>query len=58
MEPFWDLVGSNTKFYWDDRFDKIFIKSKELLISKIIEEIHAFDITKKHDFKQIGAEMS
>ena len=48
MEPF-------RKFHWDNKLDQIYIKSKELLISKIIEGIYTFDITKKYAFKQIGA---
>ena len=47
MEPFHDLVKRNTKFYWDNNLNHIFVQSKELLISKIIEGIHSFDITKK-----------
>ena len=47
IKPFHDLVRPNTKFHWDHKLDLIFIKSKELLISKMIEEIHTFDIAKK-----------
>ena len=47
MEPFCDLVKPNTKFHWDNNLNHILVQSKELLTSKIIEEIHSFDITKK-----------
>ena len=47
MEPFHDLVKPNTKFHWENNLNHIFVQSKELLISKIIEGIHSFDITKK-----------
>ena len=47
MEPFHDLVKPNTKFHWDNNLNDIFVQSKESLISKIIEGIHSFDITKK-----------
>ena len=47
----WNLFLSfwitSTKFHWDDKLDQVFIKSKELLISKINEGIHTFNITKK-----------
>ena len=47
MEPFHDLPKPNAKFHWDNNLNHIFVQSKELLISKIIEGIHSFDITKK-----------
>ena len=47
MEPFCDLVKPNTKFHWDNNINHILVQSKVLLISKIMEGIQSFDITKK-----------
>lgn len=42
-----NIIWLNTKFHWDNNLNDIFVQSKESLISKIIEGIHSFDITKK-----------
>ena len=46
MEPFRELVKPTTKFHWDDNLNELFIDSKQLLISKVIDGINTFDLTK------------
>ena len=57
IRPF---IETFCKFSWDNELDQIFIKSKELLISKITDAyiIHTSDIKKKHAFKKIGTEIT
>ena len=43
MQPFGDLIKSNTPFYWDDQFEDLFQKSKLELINCVKQCIQAFD---------------
>ena len=43
MQPFRDLVKPSTKFYWDERLEKLFQESKDILIRRSIEGIRTFD---------------
>ena len=46
MKPFRDLVKSKAQFFWDDTLDKLFQKSKEIIIEKAVHGIKTFDIEK------------
>ena len=46
MQPFRELVKPTTKFHWDDNLNKLFMDSKQLLMSKVTDGINMFDLTK------------
>ena len=47
MQPFRDLVKTQTKFCWTDTLDKLFTDSKTLIINKVKEGIKSFDINRR-----------
>ena len=44
MAPFRDLIKPKTKFYWDERLDKIFSKSKQQLIHQVEAGVRSFEV--------------
>ena len=46
MQPFRELVKSSNMFYWDDKLEKLFQESKDILIQRSIEGIRTFDKSK------------
>ena len=46
MKPFRDLVKSKSQFFWDEALDKLFERSKEVIIEKSIQGIKTFDVDK------------
>ena len=46
MQPFREMVKSNSKFYWDEQLEEIFNKSKDLLLNQVTKGIRSFDINK------------
>ena len=47
MEPFRELVKHNATFQWNTTPDELFEQAKAILISKVEEGIHIFDINRK-----------
>jgi len=58
MEPFRELIKTNSSFHWDSTLDQLFSESKELLIKKVSEGICAFDPERhtclQHDWSKQG----
>ena len=46
MQPFREMVKSNSKFYWDEQLEEIFNKSKDLLLNQVTKGIRSFDVNK------------
>ena len=58
MQPFRELVKPTTKFHWDDNLNKLFMDSKQLLMSKVTDGINTFDLKRIPACKLIGAKMA
>lgn len=43
MEVFRELVKHNSTFHWDDNLNRLFFKSKKILLGKFTKGIQAFD---------------
>ena len=46
MQPFRELAKSNSTFYWDEKLEDIFNKSKTILLSQVTDGSKNFDISK------------
>ena len=47
MTPFRELIKPNRKFYWDETLDKLFVESKNTIISLVIEGVKSFELSRK-----------
>ena len=47
MAPFRDLLKRNSRFYWDDHLEELFLKSREVIVDKVKEGVKAFQVGRK-----------